>query len=96
MKKLLTLREAAEISRVLRMTYRKWIERGIAPGIKLGNDPQGEWRVDEDELAAWLKSRSNKALTPEQLAVTLAAPNGRVKEEQDGSLPVNVGWPEEK
>jgi excisionase family DNA binding protein len=91
-KKMLTVKEACERTRTTPKSMREWLITGRIPGYKIGD----EWRIDEAELEEWIAARKNKVLTPEQLAVTLAAPNGRVKEENDQSLTVNVGWPEEQ
>ncbi len=56
MKPLLTVRHIAEILSVKERTVRDWLMSGELKGYKIGKS----WRVREEDLEAFLGSRSNR------------------------------------
>ncbi len=52
---LITARSVAEQLDVSSETVLRWTRKGKVPAVKL---PSGQIRYDEDELAAWIKSRA--------------------------------------
>lgn len=56
MGELLTVSEVAERVKVTPLTVRRWINAGELPAAKLGGNKAG-WRIDADDLAAFLDRR---------------------------------------
>lgn len=59
---LLTVEEAAAYLRVSEYVLRRWLRAGKVPGIKLGN----HWRIDEDDLKAFLDAQKYKPDEPSE------------------------------
>lgn len=57
---LLTVEEAANYLKIKPNVLRRWLRAGKIPGIKLGN----HWRIDEDDLKAFLEARKHKPEKP--------------------------------
>jgi len=56
MSKLLTLEEVAQRLRFHINTVREYVKEGIIPGIKF----ERAWRVEQDDLEDFIKSRKQK------------------------------------
>lgn len=53
---LLTCDEVCERLRITRRTFFSWAKRAYFPAMKMG----GQWRVDRDELASFIRSTHNQ------------------------------------
>lgn len=64
MGELLTVSEVAQRVKVTPLTVRRWINAGELPGSKPGGDKAG-WRIDADDLTAFIDRRRFGASGPE-------------------------------
>lgn len=54
MAKLYTPGQVADILQVSVVTVKRWLNKGVIPGIKIG--PGGRWRVSSDDLNNYIDS----------------------------------------
>lgn len=54
MAKLYTPNQVADILQVSAVTVKRWLNKGVIPGIKIG--PGGQWRIRSDELTDYIES----------------------------------------
>lgn len=71
---------AAEVARLLRLhpqVVQRKLQAGAIPGYRIGR----EWRVEHEQLVAWLEQHSNqRARTPEmQIVENFFTPGGRLR-----------------
>lgn len=57
MPNLLTTIEVAKILKITKSNVIKMAKNGSLPAVKVN---ERDWRIDEDDLSKWLKSRSNQ------------------------------------
>lgn len=55
--KVYTIEEVAEVLKVHDRTVRRYIKAGDLKAVNLGSVSQPNWRVQEDDLMAFLESR---------------------------------------
>ncbi len=59
MARLLTVHEVADRLQVHPLTVRRWLKSGKLVGVQLG--ARAGWRIDEEDLVAFLAARRNVA-----------------------------------
>lgn len=57
--KLITTEEASKVLGVSPRTVSIWLKKNKIPGFKFGEGRRAEWRINEDTLLEFIKSRSN-------------------------------------
>lgn len=58
MTELLTVNEAAELSRVNPVTIRRLLKARKIPGFRVGAGPRSDWRFRRDLLEKWVAERT--------------------------------------
>jgi excisionase family DNA binding protein len=64
-KKAFTTSDIARISQYSRETIKRWLEKGVIKGYRIGTS--GHWRVSAEDLAVFLKDNNIPFPTPETI-----------------------------
>ena len=62
--RLLSVTEAARVAGVAPVVVRQWCQRGLLRAVKVPRQGEPAWRIDPDDLAAWLARREQTTMMP--------------------------------